>query len=96
MIKGAEIEIVNGDYIKDIDKYIIKLNETIDLSDGDYIKIPSYAKEPNIWFNVLDNSGVLKLEGNKITAMKEGISSIAIMKNSRILKKADKRLLIHK
>ena len=89
MIKGAEIEIVNGDYIKDIDKYIIKLNETIDLSDGDYIKIPSYAKEPNIWFNVLDNSGVLKLEGNKITAMKEGISSIAIMKNSRILKKAD-------
>ncbi len=34
MIKGAEIEIVNGDYIKDIDKYIIKLNETIDLSDG--------------------------------------------------------------
>lgn len=89
MIKGAEIEIVNGDYIKDIDKYIIKLNDTIHLSDGDYIKIPSYAKEPNIWFNVLDNSGILKLEGNKITAMKEGISSIAIMKNSRILKKAD-------
>lgn len=89
MIKGAEIEIVNGDYIKDIDKYIIKLNETIELSDGDYIKVPSYAKEPNIWFNILDNSGVLKLEGNKITAMKEGISSIAIMKNSRILKKAD-------
>ena len=89
MIKGAEIDIVNGDYIKDIDKYIIKLNDTIYLSDGDYIKIPSYAKEPNIWFNVLDNSGVLKLEGNKITAMKEGISSIAIMKNGRILKKAD-------
>ena len=89
MIKGAEIEIVNGDYIKDIDKYIIKLNETVQLSNGDYIKIPSYAKEQNIWFNILDNSGVLKLEGDKITAQKEGISSVAIMKNSRILKKAD-------
>ena len=89
MIKGAEIEIVNGDYIKDIDKYIIKLNETVQLSNEDYIKIPSYAKEQNIWFNILDNSGVLKLEGDKITAQKEGISSVAIMKNSRILKKAD-------
>ena len=90
MIKGAEIEIVSGDYIKDIDKYIIKLNETVTLSNGDYIKVPSYAKEPNIWFNILDDSKVLKLEGkNKIIAMKEEISSVAIMKNNRILKRAD-------
>ncbi|MEG1312395.1 MAG: hypothetical protein RSD47_10370 [Romboutsia sp.] len=89
MIKGAEVEIVDGDYIKDIDKFIVKLNDTLTLSSGDYIKVPSYGKQPHIWFNILDKSGVLKIEGNKLIAIKEGISSVAIMKNSRILKKAD-------
>lgn len=89
MVKGAEVEIVDGDYIKDIDKFIIKLDETVTLSSGKYITIPSYSKKANIWFNILDKSGTLKIEGNKLTGVKEGISSVAIMKNTRILKKAD-------
>ena len=66
MVKGVEIEIVDGEYVKDIDKYVVKLNETVTLSTGEYIKVPSYAKNPNIWFNVLDNSGTLKIDGNKL------------------------------
>ncbi|RDY24566.1 hypothetical protein CHF27_002685 [Romboutsia maritimum] len=88
MVKGVEIQIVDGEYIKDIDKYVVKLNDTLELSIGDYITIPSYAKEPNIRFKVLDNTETLKIEGNKMTALKEGFSSIGIMKNSRVLKKA--------
>ena len=88
MVKGVEIEIVDGEYVKDIDKYVVKLNETVTLSTGEYIKVPSYAKNPNIWFNVLDNSGTLKIDGNKMTALKVGYSSVGIMKNSRVLKKA--------
>lgn len=93
MVKGVEIEITDGDYIKDIDKYIIKLDDTVELSAGKYIKVPSYAKEPNIWFNVLDNNGTIKIEGNKMTALKVGSSSIGIMKNSRVLKKAEIRVV---
>lgn len=89
MVKGAEVEIVDGDYIKDINKFIIKSGETVTLSSGEYITIPSYSKEAHIWFNILDESGTLKIEGNKLTGVKEGISSVAIMKNTRILKKAD-------
>nr|WP_312984100.1 hypothetical protein [Clostridioides sp.] len=88
MVKGVEIEISDGDYIKDIDKYIIKLNDTVELSKGKYIKVPSYAKDPNLWFNVLDNNETIKIEGNKMTGLKVGYSSIGIMKNSRVLKKA--------
>lgn len=80
MVKGVEIEISEGDFIKDIDKYIIKLNDTVELSTGKYIKVPSYAKDPNIWFNVLDNNGTIKIQGNKMTALKVGYSSIGIMK----------------
>ncbi|GAA0235264.1 Ig-like domain-containing protein [Metaclostridioides mangenotii] len=93
MVKGVEIEISEGDFIKDIDKYIIKLNDTVELSKGKYIKVPSYAKDPNIWFNVLDNNGTIKIQGNKMTALKVGYSSIGIMKNSRVLKKATIRVV---
>ena len=34
MVKGVEIEIVDGEYVKDIDKYVAKLNETVTLSTG--------------------------------------------------------------
>ena len=34
MVKGVEIEIVDGEYVKDIDKYVVKLNETVTLSTG--------------------------------------------------------------
>ena len=40
MVKGIEIEMEDGDYIKDIDKFVIKLNDTVKLSSGNYIIIP--------------------------------------------------------
>ena len=89
MVRGIELKLSNGDYIEDIDQFVMKLNEEVTLSGGDYIYIPSYSKEPNIWFNVLDDNEVVKIEdGNKLVALKEGHSSIAIMKNSRTMRKA--------
>lgn len=94
MVKGAEIKIAEGDYILDIDQFVMKLNDKVTLSSGEYITIPSYAKDPNIWFNVLDNSGVLKIENkNELVAMKEGTSAVAIMKNSRVLRKANVKVV---
>ncbi|MBC5995535.1 hypothetical protein EAI30_03790 [Romboutsia ilealis] len=96
MIKGVEINIINGDYIQDIDKYVIRLGEEVTLSSGEYIKIPQYAKDPEISFKVLDDNKILKIidsnekEPNTATliGLKKGYSSIAIVKNSRVLKKA--------
>lgn len=96
MIKGVEIKIVNGGYIQDIDKYVIKLGDEVTLSSGEYIKVPQYAKDPEISFKVLDDNKVLKIiendENEENTAtligIKKGYSSIAIVKNSRVLKKA--------
>ena len=87
MVKGIEIEMVEGDYIQDLDKFVIKLDEAVTLSKGDYITIPSYSKTPDIWFKELDDSNMLKVEGDKIIGLKEGISSVGIMKDSRVLKK---------
>ena len=87
MVKGIEIEMEDGDYIKDIDKFIIKLNDTVKLSSGNYIIIPSYAKKPDIYFKNLDDSNILSINGNEIKAEKEGIAAVGIMKNSRVLKK---------
>ena len=64
MIKGVEIKIINGDYIQDIDKYVIRLGEEVTLSSGDYIKIPNYAKDPDISFKILDNNKSLKIIEN--------------------------------
>ena len=96
MIKGVDINIINGEYIQDIDKYVIRLGEEVTLSSGDYIKIPKYAKNPDIKFRVLDDSKVIQIIDNdskeKNTAtmigLKEGYSSIAVVKNSRVIKKA--------
>ncbi len=93
MVKGVELDISEGDYVADIDQYVIKLNDKVTLSSGDYIYIPSYAKDPNIWFNVLDNTGTLKIEGNKLIAVKEGISAVGIMKNSRVLRKTNIKVI---
>lgn len=87
MVKGIEIEMENGDYIKDIDKFIIKLNDTVTLSTGEYVIIPDYAKEPHIYFKCLDNSNILSINGNEVTANKEGTTAIGVMKDSRVLKK---------
>lgn len=96
MIKGVEIKIINGDYIQDIDKYVIRLGEEVTLSSGEYIKVPQYAKDPNIDFKVLDDSKVLDIIDNSesekntstLVGLKKGYSSIAIVKNSRVIKKA--------
>ena len=89
MVKGIEIEMEDGDYVKDIDKFVMKLNDTVTLSTGEYVIIPSYAKNPHIYFKILDNSNILSINGNEVTANQEGTASIGVMKNSRILKKVN-------
>ena len=95
MIKGVNIKIIEGEYIQDIDKYVVKLGDDVVLSAGDYIKIPQYAKDPKIKFSILDNSKTIKLKDNYkneentviLKALKTGYTSVAVMKNSRVLQK---------
>ena len=94
-IKGIEISAIKGKYIKDIDKYVVKLNKEVIFSTGDYVKFPSYGKDPVVEFKSLDKDNIVKIEDNsdnikntvKITGIKKGIASIAVVKNNRILKK---------
>ena len=96
MIKGVNIKIIQGEYIQDIDKYVVKLGDEVTLSAGDYIKVPKYAKDPKIKFSILDNSKTIKLEDNSqkeentviLKALKTGYTSVAVMKNTRVLQKA--------
>ncbi|MEG1410230.1 MAG: Ig-like domain-containing protein [Terrisporobacter sp.] len=96
MIKGVNIKIIQGEYIQDIDKYVVKLGEPVILSPGDYIKIPSYAKDPKVKFRILDNSDTIEIKDNSekedntviLEGLKKGYTSIALMKNSRVLQKA--------
>ncbi len=92
-IKGINIKIIEGDYIQDIDKYTIRLGDSVVLSPSDYIKIPQYAKDPNVKFRILDNSKTIKLKENdnntvEMSAIKTGYTSIAVMQNSRVIQKA--------
>ena len=57
MIKGVNIKIIQGEYIQDIDKYVVKLGDEVTLSAGDYIKVPNYAKDPKIKFSILNKAG---------------------------------------
>ncbi|UEL48389.1 Ig-like domain-containing protein [Terrisporobacter hibernicus] len=101
MIKGVNIKIIEGEYIQDIDKYVVKLGDNVVLSAGDYIKIPGYAKDPNIKFTILDNTKTIKLKNNSnkekntviLKALKTGYTSVAIMQNSRVLQKATIRVV---
>lgn len=88
MVKGIEIQVIGGNYIKNIDKYVVKMGDTVTLSAGDYVLVPKFAKKPSIWFNVLDDSGVITINGDKLVANKVGTSSIGVMKKNRVLKKA--------
>ncbi|WP_455540144.1 hypothetical protein [Terrisporobacter sp.] len=95
MVKGVNIKIIQGEYIQDIDKYVVKLGDKVVLSAGDYVKIPQYAKDPKIKFSILDNSKTVKLDGNYkkeentviLNPLKTGYTSVAVMKNSRVLQK---------
>ncbi|MCC3869968.1 hypothetical protein [Terrisporobacter mayombei] len=101
MIKGVDIKIIEGEYIQDIDKYVVKLGDNVVLSAGDYIKIPGYAKDPNIKFTILDNTKTIKLKDNSnkekntviLNALKTGYTSVAIMQNSRVLQKVTIRVV---
>lgn len=101
MIKGVNIKIIEGEYIQDIDKYVVKLGDNVVLSAGDYVKIPGYAKDPNIKFTILDNTKTIKLKNNNnkekntviLKALKTGYTSVAIMQNSRVLQKATIRVV---
>ena len=94
-IKGIEVNAVKGRYIKDIDKYVIKLNKGVVFSAGDYVKFPSYAKDPVVEFKSLDEDNKVEIRDNsknikntvKITGKKEGLTSIAIVQNNKILKR---------
>ena len=88
IVKGVEIKIIGGNYIKDLDKYIIKLGDNVEISAGNYVKITGYAKDPKLWFNALDDNGIIEIKDNKITALKEGYTSVAVMKGNRLIKKA--------
>lgn len=88
LVKGVEIKIIGGNYIKDLDKYIVKQGDEVEISAGNYVKIPGYAKDPELWFNVLDDTGIAKIKGNKMKALKEGYTSVAVMKGNRLIKKA--------
>ena len=101
MIKGVNIKIIEGEYIQDIDKYVVKLGDRVVLSPGDYIKIPGYAKDPKIKFTILDNTKTIELKDNSnkeentviLNALKTGYTSVAIMKNSRVLQKVTIRVV---
>lgn len=101
MIKGVNIKIIEGEYIQDIDKYVVKLGDNVVLSAGDYIKIPGYAKDPDIKFTILDNTKTIKLKDNSnkekhtviLKALKTGYTSVAVMQNSRVLQKVTIRVV---
>ncbi|WP_434799017.1 hypothetical protein [Terrisporobacter vanillatitrophus] len=101
MIKGVNIKIIEGQYIQDIDKYVVKLGDSVVLSAGDYIKIPGYAKDPQIKFTILDNTKTIELKDNSnketntvtLNALKAGYTSVAIMQNSRVLQKVTIRVV---
>lgn len=88
LVKGVEIKIIGGNYIKELDKYVIKLGDDVEISAGNYVKIPGYAQDPKLWFNALDDNGIIEIKDNKITALKEGYTSVAVMKGTRVIKKA--------
>ena len=94
-IKGLKVKVVDGQYIKDIDKYVIKLNKEVIFSTGDYVKFPVYAKNINLDFKSLDEDNIVKIENNsenikntfKITGVKKGLTSVAVVKKNKIVKK---------
>lgn len=92
LVKGVELNVVKGNYIQNIDEYVIKLGDTVEVNSGNYIMIPPYAKEPKISYKATD-SNVLSIDGNKLTGIKEGYSALLITKNNRSIKKSTVRVV---
>lgn len=88
MIKGLDIKIYGGTFITNINRYVIKLGDEVSVSEGEYVVVPGFAKKPKLRFDVLDDSGIIEVKGNKLIAKKVGYSSIGILNNNRVLRKA--------
>src|SRR3712207_3603813 len=87
MVKGLDIHINGGTFITNINKYVIKVGDRVNISMGDYIVVPGFAKDPKLTVAVLDQNNILKVEGNKLVALREGYSSIGILNKNRVLRK---------
>lgn len=92
LVKGVELNVSKGSYIQNIDEYIIKIGETIEVDSGNYIMIPPYAKKPSMSYKASDGN-ILDINGNQITGMKEGYSALFITKNNRSIKKSTIRVV---
>ena len=61
MVKGIDIRIIGGTFITNVNKYVIKLGDTVSISPGEYIMVPDFAKKPDIKWNftkfLVDKSG---------------------------------------
>lgn len=92
LVKGVELRISKGNYIQNIDEYVIKLGNSIKVNSGDYIIIPPYASKPKIGYQA-SNNDVLSIKGNTITGIKEGYSALMITKDGRIIRKTTIRVV---
>ena len=88
MVKGIDIRIIGGTFITNVNKYVIKLGDTVSISPGEYIMVPDFAKKPSLKFAVLDNKSVVSIKGDKLTANKVGYASIGVLNKNRVLRKA--------
>ena len=48
MVKGIDIRIIGGTFITNVNKYVIKLGDTVSISPGEYIMVPDFAKRPSL------------------------------------------------
>lgn len=87
MVKGLDIHINGGTFITNINKYVVKVGDRVNLSMGDYIVVPNFSKKPKLTVAVLDQNNILKVEGNQLIALKEGYSSIGVLNKNRVLRK---------
>lgn len=92
LVKGVELRITQGDYIQNIDEYVIKLGNSIKVNSGEYIVIPPYASKPSIGYKASD-SDILSIKGDTITGIKEGYSAIMITNDNRAIRKATIRVV---
>ena len=92
LVKGVELRISKGNYIQNIDEYVIKLGNSIKVNSGDYIIIPPYASKPKIGYKA-SNNDILSIKGNTITGIKEGYSALMITKDGRIIRKTTIRVV---
>ena len=92
LVKGVELRISKGNYIQNIDEYVIKLGNSIKVNSGDYIIIPPYASKPKIGYKA-SNNDVLSIKGNTITGIKEGYSALMTTKDGRIIRKTTIRVV---